>query len=161
MLIRRNPRSSLICPNTGSTDFFRHAYLAFPHFVFSLRRIRSIGGRSFGIRPCGAGDLKDDFGPEDVFRYLYAVLQSRKYRTRYHSMLRREFPRVVLTSSLTAVGGALIFTVSGVMHRAHTEEGQVAMAARDGARAALLPAEKALETACALLKAPKRAPQGP
>jgi predicted helicase len=42
----------------------------------------------------GRGDLENDFGPEDVLAWLYAVLWSRPYRERYDSLLRRGFPRV-------------------------------------------------------------------
>jgi len=38
------------------------------------------------------------FGPEDVFHYIYAVLHSPTYRSRYAEFLRIDFPRVPLTS---------------------------------------------------------------
>ncbi|HUV05964.1 MAG TPA: type ISP restriction/modification enzyme [Armatimonadota bacterium] len=46
----------------------------------------------------GKGDLADTFGPEDVFHYIYAVLHSPTYRTRYAEFLKLDFPRVPLTS---------------------------------------------------------------
>jgi len=46
----------------------------------------------------GEGDLKKTFGPEDVFDYIYAVLHAPTYRTRYAEFLKRDFPRVPLTS---------------------------------------------------------------
>ncbi len=46
----------------------------------------------------GAGDLKKTFGPEDVFHYTYAVLHSPMYRSRYAAFLKRDFPRIPLTS---------------------------------------------------------------
>jgi predicted helicase len=50
----------------------------------------------------GNGDLKKTFGPEDVFNYIYAVLHSPTYRTRYAEFLKSDFPHVPLTSDLNA-----------------------------------------------------------
>jgi len=49
----------------------------------------------------GKGDLKKTFGPEDVFHYAYAVFHSPTYRTRYADFLKRDFPRLPLTSDKT------------------------------------------------------------
>ncbi len=46
----------------------------------------------------GKGDLKETFGPEDVFNYAYAVFHSPTYRSRYAEFLRIDFPRLPLTS---------------------------------------------------------------
>lgn len=46
----------------------------------------------------GKGDLQATFGPEDVFHYIYAVLHSPTYRTRYAEFLKIDFPRIPLTS---------------------------------------------------------------
>lgn len=48
----------------------------------------------------GRGDLKKDFGPEDVFDYIYAVFHSPTYRSRYAEFLKIDFPRVPLTSDV-------------------------------------------------------------
>ena len=48
--------------------------------------------------PDGRGDLKETFGPEDVFYYAYAVFHSPEYRERYAEFLKRDFPRLPLTS---------------------------------------------------------------
>ena len=48
--------------------------------------------------PDGRGDLKKTFGPEDVFHYIYAVCHAPSYRQRYGEFLKRDFPRVPLTS---------------------------------------------------------------
>jgi len=48
----------------------------------------------------GAGDLQNTFGPEDVFHYIYAVLHSPTYRSRYAGFLKIDFPRIPLTSDL-------------------------------------------------------------
>ncbi|MDO8438416.1 MAG: type ISP restriction/modification enzyme [Nitrosomonadaceae bacterium] len=52
--------------------------------------------------------------PEDVFAYLYAVLYAPGYRTRYAEFLKRDFPRIPLTSDcalfkrLVALGQQLV-----------------------------------------------------
>lgn len=48
----------------------------------------------------GRGDLKKDFGPEDVFYYAYAVFHSPAYRARYAEQLKIDFPRLPLTSDI-------------------------------------------------------------
>ena len=44
----------------------------------------------------GHGDFKVSFGPEDVLRYVYAILHSPTYRSRYAESLKTDFPRVPL-----------------------------------------------------------------
>jgi predicted helicase len=69
-----------------------------------------------GLRflPDGKGDLHSTIGPEDIFAYLYAVLYSPTYRTRYATFLRTDFPRLPLTSdpalfrTLVDLGNTLI-----------------------------------------------------
>jgi hypothetical protein len=41
------------------------------------------------------------FGPEDVFNYIYAVFHSPTYRKRYAEFLKIDFPRLPLTSDAT------------------------------------------------------------
>ena len=55
-----------------------------------------------GLRfiPDGMGDLQSEFGPEDVFHYIYAVFHAPAYRERYDQFLRADFPRVPLTDDL-------------------------------------------------------------
>ena len=66
-----------------------------PEFIADLEKR---AGLSF--LPDGKGDLKKTFGPEDVFDYIYAVLHSPTYRTRYAEFLKSDFPRVPLTSDV-------------------------------------------------------------
>jgi predicted helicase len=40
------------------------------------------------------------FGPEDVFNYMYAIFHSPTYRKRYAEFLKSDFPRVPLTSDV-------------------------------------------------------------
>ena len=62
----------------------------------------------------GRGDLIETFGPEDVFKYAYAVFHSPTYRTRYAEFLKIDFPRLPLTSdkelfkALAAKGAELV-----------------------------------------------------
>ena len=49
--------------------------------------------------PDGAGDHTSTFGPEDIFRYIYAVLHSPEYRRRYADFLKSDFPRVPLIAN--------------------------------------------------------------
>ena len=50
----------------------------------------------------GRGDLETSFGPEDVFDYIYAVLHSATYRSRYAEFLKTDFPRIPFTSDRDA-----------------------------------------------------------
>jgi predicted helicase len=49
----------------------------------------------------GRGNLKTTIGPEDIFRYMYAVFHSPTYRQRYAEFLKMDFPRLPLTSNKT------------------------------------------------------------
>ena len=62
-----------------------------PEFVAEL-------GRDLDLEftPDSRGDLETTFGPEDVFHYIYAVLHSPEYRSRYADFLKSDFPRVPL-----------------------------------------------------------------
>ena len=44
--------------------------------------------------------LPDGITPEDIFHYAYAVFHSPTYRERYAEFLKRDFPRLPLTSDL-------------------------------------------------------------
>ncbi len=48
----------------------------------------------------GRGELRETFGPEDVFDYMYAVFHSPTYRARYAEFLKIDFPRLPLTSNI-------------------------------------------------------------
>jgi predicted helicase len=48
----------------------------------------------------GRGDLQQTFGPEDIFSYIYALLNAPAYRTRYAAFLKRDFPRIPLPPNL-------------------------------------------------------------
>lgn len=62
----------------------------------------------------GSGDLKTTFGPEDVFAYIYAVLNCPSYQSRYCDFLKIGFPRVRLVpdkeqfAELASLGTKLI-----------------------------------------------------
>lgn len=42
----------------------------------------------------GRGDLKKDFGPRDLFDWIYAILHAPSYRSRYAEFLKSDFPRI-------------------------------------------------------------------
>ncbi|CAI2719369.1 type ISP restriction/modification enzyme [Nitrospina watsonii] len=48
----------------------------------------------------GRGDLFLNFGPRDVFDYIYSVLFSPSYRSRYAELLKTDFPRIPLPDSV-------------------------------------------------------------
>jgi predicted helicase len=62
--------------------------------------------------PDGRGDLISNFGPEDVFDYIYAVLHSPTYRERYTVFLRTDYPRLPITSRIS-----LFTALCGLGHR--------------------------------------------
>jgi len=62
-------------------------------------------GTAKNLPPVGEGARRADegvltFGPEDIFHYIYAVLHSPTYRTRYADFLKYDFPRAPLTSKI-------------------------------------------------------------
>ncbi len=68
-----------------------------------------------GLRYAPEGGLGEGtFTPEDIFHYMYAVLHSPTYRSRYAPFLKSDFPRVPLTSDpslfrdLAALGARLV-----------------------------------------------------
>ena len=50
--------------------------------------------------PDGRGELEVTFGPQDIFDYVYAILHSPTYRSRYVDFFRLGFPRIPLTSDI-------------------------------------------------------------
>lgn len=42
------------------------------------------------------GDLVNNFGPDDLFHYIYSILYCPTYRNRYSEVLKRGFPRIPL-----------------------------------------------------------------
>ena len=62
----------------------------------------------------GRGDLQENFGPEDVLAYIYAVFHSPLYRKRYEAHLKIDFPRVPLPGTtglfreLVGIGNELL-----------------------------------------------------
>ena len=49
----------------------------------------------------GNRDMEQCFGPEDVFSYVYAILNSQAYRDRYNEFLSVDFPRIPVTTDKT------------------------------------------------------------
>jgi predicted helicase len=78
----------------------------------------------------GKGDLKETFGPEDIFNYAYAIFHSPTYRTRYAEFLKIDFPHLPLASNkelfnaLGAKGAELVslhLMESPLLEKLHTE----------------------------------------
>jgi hypothetical protein len=71
-----------------------------PDFLRECERRLSLhflpNGRATGFQPVVPEHVT--FGPEDVFNYIYALLHCPTYRTRYAEFLKRDFPRIPLTS---------------------------------------------------------------
>jgi predicted helicase len=53
------------------------------------------------------GDLRKTVGPEDVLAYAYAVFHAPSFRDRYAEFLKRDFPRLPLTSDVKLFFAAL------------------------------------------------------
>lgn len=51
----------------------------------------------------GRGDLLKTFGPRDLFDYIYAVLHSPGYRSRYAEFLKSDFPRIPTPATRTTL----------------------------------------------------------
>ncbi|MBC8275205.1 MAG: DNA methyltransferase [Chloroflexi bacterium] len=69
---------------------------------------------ALGIVTTQHNQIPDGLTPEDIFYYIYAVLHCPGYRIRYAQLLKTEFPRIPLTSSLalsralSRLGGELV-----------------------------------------------------
>ncbi len=66
------------------------------------------------FNPNDSAELKDTFNADDIFHYIYAVLYSPSYRSRYAEFFKVDFPRIPLTSDaqlfrkLCALGADLV-----------------------------------------------------
>lgn len=56
-------------------------------------------GLRFSANP--KGDLKTDFGPEDLFSFVYAICNSPRYRERYSELITRDYPKVPFTDNIS------------------------------------------------------------
>ena len=59
--------------------------------AFTAKMERQLGLRFISD---GKGDLAEEFGPEDVFHYIYAIFHASEYRERYDQFLHADYPRV-------------------------------------------------------------------
>ena len=68
----------------------------------------------FGLPQVGSFGLPQGLTPEDIFHYIYAILQSPGYRGHYAEFLKVDFPRLPLTANLklfralARLGGELV-----------------------------------------------------
>ncbi|MCX5846141.1 MAG: N-6 DNA methylase [Deltaproteobacteria bacterium] len=104
----------LLSPKTSNNSFHFPLYL-YSESGTSLFKTDTPGGRRSNLAPAfiedfatrlgmtfvpnGKGDRQQTFGPEDIFFYMYAVLHSPTYRSRYAEFLKIDFPRLPLTSN--------------------------------------------------------------
>jgi len=76
-------------PHTNKKDLFRHA--------------KEIGKRLPNIQPEFFATLsevyKKELSPEEIFQYIYAILYSIVYRTKYAEFLKIDFPRIPFTKN--------------------------------------------------------------
>lgn len=111
------------------SDKTRETNYLFPLYLYSEQDAMCTGKREPNLAPTfikafsdklnlsfvrdGTGDLESTFGPEDIFHYIYAILHSVSYRTRYADFLKIDFPHIPITSnpdmfrSLTVFGDRL------------------------------------------------------
>ncbi|HLB88338.1 MAG TPA: type ISP restriction/modification enzyme, partial [Terriglobales bacterium] len=61
----------------------------------------------------GKGHQATTVGPEDVFAYIYAVLNCPSYQSRYSDFLRLDFPRVRLAPDKEQFGLVPNFETNG------------------------------------------------
>ena len=61
----------------------------------------------------GRVDLRQGFGPRDLFDFVYAVLHAPSYRARYAEFLRSDFPRIPLPGGTDPAGLFRALTAHG------------------------------------------------
>ena len=96
-----------------------------PAFTAELERrlsLRFVPGGEGGPHRRGAVSqpAPEEFGPEDVFHYIYAIFHSPTYRERYDQFLRADFPRVPLVDDLELF--RTLVDLGGRLTRAHLLE---------------------------------------
>jgi predicted helicase len=107
----------------GNIDFPLYLYPATDEFQFVTKRSPNLTpeftknfSEKLGLTfvEDGKGDLQETIGPEDIFKYAYAIFHSPTYRNRYAEFLKMDFPRLPQTSnkgllkSLVAKGDELV-----------------------------------------------------
>ena len=70
--------------------------------------VTSLTGLTYRNRPAsryaswdGRGDFRTEYGPQDLFDWVYAVLHSESYRRRYAEFLKSDFARIPLPQSIS------------------------------------------------------------
>ncbi|HSA46961.1 MAG TPA: hypothetical protein P5552_10715 [Candidatus Competibacteraceae bacterium] len=98
-----------------SDDETQHSFDSRPEYEpsFSHSLLKGLS-TALGLPQQGVHGMPASVMPEDIFNYVYAVLHSPTYRTRYSEFLKIDFPRLPLTSSLdlfralSQLGGELV-----------------------------------------------------
>ena len=91
-------------PDTSKEELFDNNDISnapgdrFPNFSVDFINVFS---KHLGMKfiQDGKGDLLIEFGPEDIFNYMYSVFYSPIYRERYAEFLKIDFPHLPLTSN--------------------------------------------------------------
>lgn len=98
-----------ISSNTREGNYLFPLWLYSPEKVLIVEHetIPNLGSKflrslsdALGTKQKGVHGLPDGLTPEDIFNYIYAILHSPNYRTRYAEYLKIDFPRVPMPSSL-------------------------------------------------------------
>lgn len=106
-------------PTEKKTGDSTRSSTLFPLFVTADGLLRSASDRSPNVSPNLIRDIKSRFGEEcsapfSVLSYLYALMYSPGYRSRYAEFLKIDFPRLPLTGNLelfralARLGGELV-----------------------------------------------------
>ena len=91
---------------TTKADLFREVSPGSRRPNFAPEFIADFSARlQLDFVPDGCGDLRKNFGPEDVFHYIYAMFYSPTYRSRYAEFLKGDFPRLPLTRDVSLFRG--------------------------------------------------------
>jgi len=99
LYIYENPKKSPIFSRKQENGMFP---LTIRHPNFSSEFLKDLSEKLGNIFvQDSTTDRSNSIGPEDVFHYIYAILHSSTYRSRYSQFLKTDFPRIPLTRSQT------------------------------------------------------------
>lgn len=94
--------------------FYRGGNVNFPLYLYDEHEENKIPNFSEKFRKAVIETLSMESTPENIFSYIYAILHSPTYRTRYGSFLKIDFPKIPVTSNqqlfakLSELGSKLI-----------------------------------------------------
>jgi predicted helicase len=85
-----------ILPHGAEMDARPNICKDFIHKLTSRVKLNFKSDTNFGLINVGGENQTEDYGPRDIFHYIYAVLNSSNYRLRYADFLKSDFPRIPL-----------------------------------------------------------------